>query len=170
MDPTSLKVAKKFTTPVNVARRFIALRRSHDVLEAVEYYMASYISEPDGELCFTSKTKKMPLRSILRWDDYSAWGEFDKGQLKGLPPGKAEKELASFRGRAWASRAMKWLAEGKIPPIVVVDGFLAQCIGDGRGRVNLAMAFNLQDLDAIVLKQTEGQGHCFAFRNFELER
>jgi hypothetical protein len=95
----------------------------------------------------------MPLEEVLGWDDYGSWGEFSKGELAKLPPDEAKEELSRYRGGSWADRALAWLKAKKIPPIVLVDGKEARCIGDGRGRVNFAMAFNKSPLDVIILKE-----------------
>ncbi len=151
-----------------VSRYLVALQRTKDIEDAVDHYWQSYVDE-DGTLCFEAQAKKMTIEAILQWDDYSSWGEFKEGELVGLPLDEARDELASFRGNAWADRALGWLKQKKVPPIILVDGRAGQLIGDGRGRTNFAMAFALPTLNVIILKETPGGSLCFTYRDGRLE-
>jgi hypothetical protein len=142
--------------------------RSRDIDDAVETYAASYISNPDVTLTFSAHPQKMALDAILRWDDYSSWGEFERGQLSGLSHEDAFSELKGFRGSAWANRALAWVKAAKLPAIVLVDGDASQCIGDGRGRINVAMAFDISPLDVIVLKEDPHGPLSFTFKHYDL--
>jgi hypothetical protein len=70
------------------------------------------------------------------YDDLSSWVEVDE----------EEEDIESYRGKEWADRAKKWKESG-IPPIVIIsapeEGKLHTQIGDGRGRVNFAVAHQM---------------------------
>jgi len=72
---------------------------------------------------------------LEEYDDLSSWVEVDE-----------EDDLEGFRGEEWLNRAKKWKESG-IPPIVVIsapdEGTLRTQIGDGRGRVNFAVAHEM---------------------------
>lgn len=137
-----------------------------DIREAVEYYWSSYVSEPAGTICFRAQITRMTLREILRWDDYSSWGEFSKGELVGVSENDMYSAFTHYRGKAWAERALGWM-HSTIPPIVLVDGEKGRCVGDGRGRINVAVALDLSFLDVIILTEAL-EGQCFTFNEWTL--
>ncbi|MDQ5977444.1 MAG: hypothetical protein QG602_416 [Verrucomicrobiota bacterium] len=98
-----------------------------------------------------------PMSRVLSYDDSAAWLDVDPRDFDGLSPEERLAELASFRGPEWAARAAQWVANG-VPPIVVIDApvgdpeHLYQQIGDGRGRVNFALAMGLKTLPVVILK------------------
>lgn len=154
-----------------VAGRFlVALQRTKDIEDAVDHYWQSYVDDEDGTVCFEAQARRMTTEEVRRWDDYSSWGEFEQGELASLPPDEARDELAGFRGAAWADRALGWLKRKKIPPLILIDGEAGECLGDGRGRMNFAMAFAIPVLDVIVLVEKPGGNLCFTFRGGRIER
>jgi hypothetical protein len=105
----------------------------------------------------------MTLQEILDWDDYSSWGEFDNGEL--LKEEDLENKLNEFRP-GWGRNAMEWLRTGNIPPIILVEfedeqENKQQVIGDGRGRVSLAVGLNMKQLPVIVMRESEDGQFCF---------
>lgn len=147
------------------------MTRTHDINEAVDSYWASYMTEPDGTLCFTASERRMTLSELSRWDDFSSWVEFDRGELVGASHEDAHATLAPYRGPAWATRALRWVQHpDKIPPIVLVDGSAGRCVGDGRGRINVATAFNIPALEAIILNEDPDGPLCFTFTDYKLMR
>lgn len=123
--------------PYRDDRRNVAAALEH-VLENV----AGLDSWPD-DVCFVEQHEVMSLRKVLSYDDYSSWGEWTFGELR--------NELTSFRGRAWAEAATSWLTGAKfhenIPAIVIFDSNrYGEAIGDGRGRVSLAVGLGLPRL------------------------
>lgn len=130
------------------------IRRTPDIEDAAEYYWFNlrHTAELDGTVHFCPKSSKMPIGEILNWDDYSSWGGFQQGELVGMPQDELRAELNSYR-QGWAERAMRWLEDGSIPPVVLVEALRDRGIADGRGRVSLAVGMNIPELEVIVLKQ-----------------
>jgi hypothetical protein len=96
----------------------------------------------------------MPLSKILAYDDYSAWGEIEPGQLVGQ---EGREDLKHFRGAEWAQRAAEWGRPENVPAVVLVDGGkqYGAVIGDGRGRTNLAVGMGWKFLPAVILTLTK---------------
>lgn len=91
----------------------------------------------------------LSVKELSGHDDFSSWVDLDPSDFAGLSQQEKVEQLADFRGPEWAERASRWLKTG-IPPIVVIstpdpeDGIEHTQIGDGRGRVNFAIAFGLK--------------------------
>jgi predicted SprT family Zn-dependent metalloprotease len=99
---------------------------------------------------------EVPLSRVLGYED-CAWIDVDPEDFAGMSAEERLTELSSFRGPKWAARAAEWLSEG-VPPIVVIDApvvdeaHLYRQIGDGRGRVNFALAMGLKTLPVVIMK------------------
>jgi hypothetical protein len=99
---------------------------------------------------------EVPLSRVLGYED-CAWLDVDPKDFAGMSTEERLAELSSFRGPKWAARAAEWLSEG-VPPIVVIDApvvdeaHLYRQIGDGRGRVNFALAMGLKTLPVVIMK------------------
>ena len=104
---------------------------------------------------------EVPLSRVLGYED-CAWLDVDPEDFAGMSAEDRLTELSSFRGPKWAARAAEWLSEG-VPPIVVIDAPVAdedvadeahlyRQIGDGRGRVNFALAMGLKTLPVVIMK------------------
>ena len=99
---------------------------------------------------------EVPLSRVLGYED-CAWLDVDPEDFAGMSAEERLAELSSFRGPQWAARAAEWLSEG-VPPIVVIDApvvdeaHLYRQIGDGRGRVNFALAMGLKTLPVVIMK------------------
>lgn len=82
----------------------------------------------------------LTVERLGAYDDLSSWLETER-----VPRADLFEELRSFRGQAWAKRAMTWQDEG-IPPVIVgrypdeESGRETTAVVDGRGRVNYAFA------------------------------
>ena len=94
----------------------------------------------------------VPMDRIRSFDDFSSWVDVDPSDYEGLSVEDRVEKLAEFRGPEWAQRAEKWLTEG-VPPIVVIDApdedGMHEQIGDGRGRINFALAMGLESLPVV---------------------
>lgn len=122
-----------------------------DIADAEEYMHETF--EAEGPW-IEQKRKSMPLREILDWDDYSSWGEWRSGDLRGLTEEELRAELRSFRGKTWAEIAIGWLVDNRIPAIILAearDGTSA--IADGRGRVSLAVGLGIPSLPVIIVAE-----------------
>ena len=130
---------------------------NRDVKDAIEHYLEAYGGASDGSIRFLTSTRRMPLAKILDWEDVSGWLEVERGEWK-----DDQDALLHYRGPAWGKRALSWIKDKRLPPIVLIDGKLARCIGDGRGRVNLAVAMGLPSLEVVLLKE-DPEGTPFPF-------
>ncbi len=145
----------------------LAFTVEDDIKDAVEHAISQEgDTSATGTFCYQmAGPTEMSLKEILSWDDYSSWGEFDLGSLKNLSKEELSEELNSFRP-GYSTQALKWLEEGKIPPIVLVSTKDAgPMVGDGRGRVNLAMGLALKSLPVIILTESDDGNVCFNFEN-----
>jgi hypothetical protein len=88
---------------------------------------------------------------VLALDDISSWGEWAKGELKGLSPDELFDAMRSFRGLKWAETALTWLRDG-FPAIVVIETPEFLGISDGRGRVSLAYGLGLTSIPVVNMK------------------
>lgn len=97
------------------------------------------------------------LEHIKALDDISAWVDVDPNDFAGLSVEDRLEQLVEFRGRKWVERAATWLTEG-VPPIVVINapekesGGMHEQIGDGRGRINFALAMGWESLPAVHMQ------------------
>lgn len=121
----------------------------HDALEHVRTGALGFDEWP-ADACFTEERGFMRLSKILTYDDYSSWGEWSPGELRGLKPDDLLDAFTAFRGRRWADTAAKWLTGKRfydhIPAIVIFDSRYGSAIGDGRGRVSLAVGLKIPGL------------------------
>lgn len=100
------------------------------------------------------------LSTIRRFEDWGGWIDVDPRDFDGLTKEQRLKQLEDFRGAAWAHRAAGWLEGSKpsIPPVVVIqapivsENQLDWQIGDGRGRINLALAMGIKTLPVIEMR------------------
>lgn len=131
----------------------------HDAL--LHFFETIDNGEIDPAIKFDESRGIMPLKNILDWDDYSSWGDFTTDELKDLEPKELLETLAHFRGSDWANKAITWLSDS-IPAIVLVEGkdsrgHTIRTIGDGRGRVNLAIGLGIKNLPVLILREKEDQ-------------
>lgn len=146
-----------------------------DIRDAVEHaVMQEGDTSVSGTYCYNMTGPiQTSLEEILNWDDYGSWGDFRLGELKDLSEEELVQELNSFRP-GFATQALQWIKSGKFPPIILVDSKNAgTMIGDGRGRVNLAVGLDFNSFPVITLKEENNGNICFSFeegRFFELKR
>jgi hypothetical protein len=147
----------------NPATPLFKAASSTDIKDAVQHAILQEDSTFTGKACYKIiEQKEISLKEILNWDDYSSWGDFSLGELKDLNEEEFTKELNSFRP-GFGDLVKKWK---NIPPIILVDTLEAgSMIGDGRGRVNLAVGLGLARLPVIVVKEDPDGDICFNFVN-----
>ena len=147
-------------------RRVIAaaLNKAADLLDTSRKDMEDAIEHADiyGDQGWTiddfnvKSLGELPLARIRRMEDWSSWIDVDPSDFEGMSTEERLAELESFRGAAWAKRAASWLKDG-VPPIIVIsapmesEDSLYQQIGDGRGRINFALAMGLKKLPVIQM-------------------
>jgi hypothetical protein len=107
-----------------------------------------------------SYNPRKPLKSILNYDDYSSWGEISEGELLG----DRDEILQGFRGKAWSERSSRWQKPEDVPAIMLIEWNEGQVIGDGRGRVNLAVGMKWKHLPAYTFKEVSSRArHDFSW-------
>lgn len=121
-----------------------------DRRDALEYAAESFDAWPTPPPCLVETRKAMPLTKVLAYGDYSAWGEWQRGELLEVPAIDLPRTVAAFRGPAWAAEALRWPTEG-FPAIVIVDSRYGSDIADGRGRTSLAVGLDIKELPVILL-------------------
>lgn len=124
-----------------------------DVDDAIEYASESYETEIDPRSLRLERRVDFPTAELRGWDDLSSWLDIEPGELVGLDDEQLTTALTHFRGAEWARRAMEWIRNDSIPAIVLIDLPTVQCIGDGRGRVNLALGLNLPTIPAVIVTE-----------------
>jgi hypothetical protein len=128
-----------------------------DIRDAEEYLNETF----DVISCREEKRTCMRIADVLRYDDYSSWGQWRAGELIGLSPADLHQEFVSFRGEAWATQAEAWKKDG-VPAIVLAE-FSGRgrerdtSIADGRGRVSFAVGMRIPQLHTIILTCKGGE-------------
>jgi hypothetical protein len=128
----------------------ITMREIKDMSDAIEMAIEGDYIPSDSRLDdFSISQEILTLSEVLKYDDYSSWGEFKKGELKDLSDKELLKVLTSYRGKNWAEKALNWIKEETFSPIIVFSKL--GIIGDGRGRVNIAVGMNWKKIPVIFL-------------------
>jgi hypothetical protein len=131
-----------------------------DIRDGLQHWVQGCEEPVRGTVGFKVSKRMMPLKEILAEDDYSSWGDFNRGELASDKPEDAYEALKGFRGADWADRATTWIREGRVPPILVIRDTkrrrgCSSGIVDGRGRVNLAMAMDMPSLPVVLLQESD---------------
>jgi hypothetical protein len=129
-----------------------------DVAAALEHALDAYagLDHWPDDACFIEKRGLMAISKIANYDDLGSWAEWRSGELRGLSRDELFAEFKAFRGQAWATSAMSWIAGGwqtggqyydNIPAIVIFDSKrFGQGIADGRGRTSIAVGLKIPRL------------------------
>ncbi len=132
--------------------------RTTDLTDAIQH--ANILDEPWELADFNVKSlRDVPREKFWSIEDVDSWLDIRPEDVKGLSQEERWTVLAGFRGEAWAQRAKAWMVED-MPPIVLIttpDCNSGVCdakktytqIGDGRGRINFAVAMGLHKLPAV---------------------
>ena len=128
----------------------ITMREIKDMSDAIEMAIEGDYIPFDSRLDdFSISQKILPLSEVLKYDDYSSWGEFEKGELKNLSDKELLEILTSFRGKKWVEKALNWIKNETFSPIIIFSKL--GIIGDGRGRVNIAVGMDWKKIPVIFL-------------------
>ena len=135
--------------------------KTKDKLDALEHW--SDKADRYGEVSlddFTVESKTILIKDLYWWDDIDAWAEWSEKELSELDDEELYSELYSFRGSSFALRALDWIQNKSFPEIVIVEGVDSEgtptvAIGDGRGRISVALGFFGEDfpLRATILTE-----------------
>jgi len=123
-----------------------------DILDALDHMSDFEGKTLDISDFIISKEKEIPLSKIPA--DFSSWVEFDNGELVDMSESERFAALNKFRPGGFAHRAMSWISKGKVPPVILVelkDGYAD--IGDGRGRITVAIGMGWKKVPVIKIKQ-----------------
>lgn len=128
----------------------ITMREIKDMSDAIEMAInGDYIPSNSRLDDFSISQEVLTLSGALNYDDYSSWGEFGKGELKDLSDNELLKVLISYRGKKWAEKALSWIKDEKFSPIVIFSKL--GIIGDGRGRMSVAVGMDWKKIPVIFL-------------------
>ena len=128
----------------------ITMREIKDMSDAIEMAIEGNYISPNSRLDdFSISQKILTLPGVLDYDDYSSWGEFEKGELKDLSDKELLRVLTAYRGKNWAEKALIWIKEEKFSPIVIFPKL--GIIGDGRGRTSIAVGMDWKKIPVIFL-------------------
>jgi hypothetical protein len=135
-----------------------------DILDAIQHVVFSGDENVTKTLNYKVDPKhQLPVKEIVKWDDYSSWGEINWGELYSLNKKELVEELNKYRP-GFGNMAINWLNPdmepiansdpSHIPPVVLVESLDgSRCVGDGRGRVNMAVGLGLSYLPVVILKE-----------------
>lgn len=128
----------------------VTMREIKDMEDAIEMAISGDYIPSDSRLDdFSISQKMISLSELLTYDDYSSWGEYDKGELKKLSNKDLTETLISFRGKKWAEKALTWIKDESFSSIIIFPNL--GIIGDGRGRTNIAVGMNWKKVPVIFL-------------------
>jgi len=100
-----------------------------------------------------SDIKFLPVRDLGNYDDLSSWVEIREGELKYATEEERNHEILSFRGKDFLIKALFWIDSCMINPIIIIQTNEFSCIGDGRGRVNIAVGMGWEKIPVIFLRE-----------------
>ena len=129
----------------------------NDVDDALE--AAGMGLEPERELNrddFSFEEKTVKIENLYYYDDIDAWAEWGEGELLELDEDELSDELKGFRQYGEQEREatiMDWVRTGTCPPIVIVETKERTEIGDGRGRVSIALGMGWEKIPAIFARE-----------------
>lgn len=120
-----------------------------DVRDAFQHFDQLYddAADPDN---FTAHKTMIAINEIP--DDLYGWLEVEDGELAGASREEVLEWARDYRGDYFADIVADILDNG-FPAIVVADGDEVAGVGDGRGRVNLAVALGMTELPAVILRE-----------------
>lgn len=141
---------------------------ANDIEDAVEHVILmkedTFTGTFTGKVCYKRIfSGNKSLDSVIsEYDDISSWAEWNKGELQGLNDNELMDQFTSFRNSFWAEQAMGWMKEQRFPPVILVETKEAgNWIGDGRGRVSLALGLNWTEIPVIILQESDDGDLCF---------
>ena len=135
----------------------------NDIKDAIQHFI-SFDDFDKDHFCFSIKYKKISFEELYNYDDVNSWLEIEKSSLKDLDKSDLIEELNSFRN-GFGLRCLRWIESNSIPPIVIVESDSYSCIGDGRGRINLANGLDINQLDCLFIKQDDNSKLCLKISN-----
>lgn len=131
-------------------RRSIGARED-DLLAAVDH-----ATDGEGALSdfHVSDVERLPLKRLYEFDDIGAWAEWAPGELKAMRARERHEALVHYRGEDFAVLAETW-TEKTVPPVAIVifppDSDLASGVGDGRGRISVAIGMGWKTMPVVFL-------------------
>ena len=96
---------------------------------------------------------RVPVAELYNYDDIDSWAEWDDGELADLSPSELLDELSRYRNAAWAANAIRWYIHNDFPAVVVIEDDVYDGIGDGRGRISLAIGLGITQLPVIFMQR-----------------
>jgi len=127
-----------------------------DLADSFEHASALFDEELSVDDYDYEYYEDFPVGDLYVYDDIDAWAEWKAGELAELDEKELEEEVQDFR-----PKALDWVKTGKIPPIIVIDSDEGSVIGDGRGRVSIALGMGFRTIPVIVATQKNKTANSF---------
>ena len=105
-----------------------------------------------------SEVKFLSIRELESYDDLSSWVEIEENELIDMTEEERSNDILRFRGKDFLRKALFWIDSCMINPIIIVQTNECCCIGDGRGRVNIAVGMGWDKVPAIFLRESDYEG------------
>lgn len=142
---------------------------TNDISDAAQHMITQEDSAYTGRVCYTLyDAGEMSLNDILQWDNYNEWGDFEPNELSDLSEEELYNKMNEFRP-GYGEFIKKWFKEGSISPIILVNTLESgKMIGDGRGRVNIAVGLGMDKIPVIIMNESEDGDVCFNFVNGQI--
>lgn len=133
-----------------------------DIKDAIQNVQKINNDNYTGKLCYKIAYKGgMDIDSIISWVSGSFSNHWNSGQLNELSGDELFEEIAKFRGSDWAEKAISWI-EGDFTPLILCYTDKGSFLGDGNGRLSLAIGLGINTLPVIVINEDERGDICFS--------
>jgi len=119
--------------------------RHRDILDALDH-LEDYADKPLDLEDFDIHRTWMTIEDFYYYDDIDAWLNTVPGELKNASQSELFRWTRQLRGDHFED-----LIDNGITAVVVMDATWAWGIGDGRGRINLAIALGIEELPVLYL-------------------
>lgn len=95
----------------------------------------------------------LSVRDLENYDNLSSWVEIEEDELRYATKEERGREILSFRGKDFLRKALVWIDSCAINPIIIIQTNEFSCIGDGRGRVNIAVGMGWEKIPVVFLRE-----------------
>lgn len=96
------------------------------------------------------------IEDLYMFDDIDAWAEWEPGELKNMDNEELENEVKNFR-----PKATEWIKNKTCPPIIIIDSNEGVVIGDGRGRVSIAIGLDWDTIPVIFAYEKNKKANSY---------
>jgi len=114
-----------------------------DALEHASIMFDENFSKDDFDFEFVSD---LPIEDLYMFDDIDSWAEWGRGELAEMSDEERKEEVNNFR-----PAVMEWIQSGSCPPIYIINYDGKTVVGDGRGRVSIAIGMDWDSIPAVFV-------------------